>query len=151
MRNLNLFKKIYLWSFDAKLYMGLYFVALTLYIGAFNYFIQEIEVIDIMTLVEALIVCMIIAFSKSIFFKDYFDKSNKIIVLKYFIWIGISIAITLGVAIYGKWFNSTIAYIGLCAYIFIALSFVLIGFIFDAESSTVKINESLKNYKKRDV
>lgn len=151
MRNLNLFKKIYLWSFDAKLYMGLYFVALTFYIGAINYFILGIEVIDIMTLIEALIVCIVIAFSKAIFFNDYFDKSNKIVVLKYFIWIVISIIITLGVAIYGEWFNISVAYIGLCAYIFVALSLVLIGFLFDAESSTVKMNKSLENYKRKDI
>ena len=145
---MNIFKKIYLWSFDAKLYMGIYFVLFTFYISIINYFTMGKTSIDIVILLQSLLICIFIAFSQAMFLNNYFDKNKNIVLFKYFIWIVISSILTLIVSINGNWFDNTFAYIGLAVSVCISLNLVLLGLIFEAEYSSNKLNDGLKRYKK---
>ncbi|MCK8061694.1 MULTISPECIES: hypothetical protein [unclassified Fusibacter] len=145
---MSLFKKIYLWGFDSKLYTGLYFMIFMIYIGGIKYFSTSTTSIELSTMLEVWIVCIIISFSQTIFLNNYFDSKEDIELFKCLMWIIGSLIVILIVSIYGKWFEKTWTYAVFTTLVLLSLSSVLLGLIFDAEYSTTKLNKSLKKYKK---
>ena len=148
---MKLFKKIYLWSLNTKLYMGIYFVTVVVILSAMTLWQQQ-TTLEIMTLIEGLILSIIIAFLQTAILREWVDYGRGIYFIRSVSWLLLSVFFTLIISVWGDWFSSTIGMMGyfiLATVMFFALTCVLIGLKWGQDLDTKRLNVALEAYKNK--
>ncbi len=145
---MKLFKEIYRWSLNSKLYMGIYFVTFIVVISSINLY-EQIPTLEIMTVFQALSVSVVLAFSQTAILNETTDYRRGIYFARSLSWLMLSVFVSVSVAVFGQWFSEDVgrwSYSLLGILLFIALSLVLIGLKWDQDAETERLNIALKSY-----
>ena len=147
---MNSFKKFYVLGMNAKLYMGVYFSAITL-IVAFVSFLYGSTTISSLTLLEAIIVSLIIGFAQELMLGRKTDFTKQIFFGKSVLWLAISVVLTFGSSVLFNWFENLPFWCDILFGVFmlIGYSFMLLGLKFEQEMDTIKLNSDLQKFQSK--
>ncbi len=143
------FKRFYFWTMNAKLTMGIYYVAIVFAIGVMSAIYGK-DSISLMTLLEVLIVSMVIGFSQALLLPDTIDYERGILFVRSMTWIGLSVALTVFCSIIWNWFAGLPNWCPwiLAGFMLFGCPALLIGKQYEQNADTIKLNEGLRDYKK---
>lgn len=143
------FKRFYFWAMNAKLTMGVFYVAIVFAIGVLSA-IYGSDSIGLLTLLEVLIVSMVIGFSQALLLPDTTDYARGILFLRSVIWIVLSVAITTVCSIFLNWFPGLPNWCPwvLAGFMLFGCPAMLLGKQYEQNADTIKLNEGLRAYKK---
>jgi len=143
------FKKFYVWAFNTKLFMGIYFVALVFFVGLVLAFTGTYE-IELLSLLQMLILSMVIAIFQCLILDEKTDYARGIFFMRSVIWILICTLITVGASFIFGWFAGLPSWcpFALGGVMLLGFTAMLIGFKFEQDSDTKRLNEGLGRYKK---
>ncbi len=144
---MNEFKKFYAMAMNAKLFMSIYFVAVVFITGVITA-IGGGDSIRLLTLVEMLGLCMIIAAAQCLLLDDKTDYSRGILFGRSALWLLFSAGLTLVAALVFQWFSGLPGWCPylLAVFMLIGLGAALMGLKFEQEADTVRLNEDLKRF-----
>jgi len=142
------FKQFYLWAMNAKLFMGIYFAALTLLTGLLLVCFGG-KSIELLSLLEILGVSIFSAMAQVLLLPDSIDFMRGIFFDRSVIWLVLVGAVTGIAASFGGWFTGFPAW---CAWVLafamvIGCIAMLAGLRFEQERDTIHLNKDLKTYK----
>ncbi len=144
------FKSFYLWALNAKLYMGLYFMAIAILVSAINFCLGS-DSLGFFTLLQIMGVSIFTALAQVFILPDSTDFSKRIIFPRSLIWLILSGGVIGAVAHFGNWFYdlpNMISWV-FAAVMVIGCSMMLIAFQFEQQRDTKALNESLNNFKNK--
>lgn len=143
------FKRFYFWAMNAKLTMGIYYVAIVFCIGVMNA-IFGINAIHLLTLLEVLIVSMVIGFSQALLLPDTTDYTKGILFLRSTIWIVLSVVLTTICSVILNWFSGLPTWCPwvLAGFMLFGCPAMLLGKQYEQNADTIKLNEGLRAIKK---
>lgn len=145
---MNAFKRFYFWAMNAKLTMGVFYVAIVFVIGVLSAS-YGIASIGLLTLLEVLIVSMVIGFSQALLLPDTTDYSRGILFLRSAIWIALSVALTTVCSALLNWFAGLPNWCPwvLAGFMLFGCPAMLLGKQFEQNADTIRLNEGLRAYK----
>ncbi|MEA4816781.1 MAG: hypothetical protein VB120_08020 [Lachnospiraceae bacterium] len=143
------FKKFYIWAFNAKLFMGIYFVALVFLVSLVLVLTGKYE-IELLSLFQMLILSMLIAILQCLILDDKTDYARGIFFMRSVIWVLICVLITVGASFVFGWFAGLPSWcpFALGGVMLLGFTAMLIGFKFEQDLDTKGLNEDLDRYKK---
>ncbi|MGE4483840.1 MAG: hypothetical protein AB7C97_01875 [Oscillospiraceae bacterium] len=144
------FKKLYVWTLNAKLYMGIYFVAIVFLTGIVKVIFGG-DSIQFLVLLEMLILSMVIALLQVVILDERADYSGGIFFGRSVLWLSISVALTVICALMFEWFAGLAAWCPfvLGAFMVFGFSAMLAGLKLEQDAETVRLNAALNNFKKK--
>lgn len=145
------FKRFYLWAMNAKLFMGIYFAALTFLTGFMLICFGE-KAIGILPLAEIFCISIFSAVTQVLFLPDSIDFMKGIFFGRSIMWL-ILVGVATGCAAhFGGWFGMLPVW---CAWVLALMMMagciaMLVGLRFEQERDTVHLNEDLNAYINRE-
>lgn len=145
---MKLFKGIYTWALNAKLYMGIYFVAVV-FVTGIVVAITGGTSIELISLLQMLILSMIVAVLQCIMLDENTDYSKGIFFSRSLIWIVLSTLLTVAFSYLFNWFAGMPSWSHLLLAVFMLLGFasMLVGLKFEQDADTIRLNIGLKKFK----
>lgn len=145
------FKQFYVLGMNAKLYMGVYYAAITLAIAFVTFLYDGRAAISSLTLLQAIVISMVIGFAQELMLGRKTDFTKSIFFGKSVLWLAISVALTFGGSVLFNWFVDLPILCDILFGVFMAIgySFMLLGIKFEQDMDTVKLNADLKQYQKK--
>lgn len=143
------YKQFYVWAMNAKLFMGIYFAAITFFSSILLLCFGG-KTISLLALLEILGVSMFVAVAQTLLLPDSTDFMRGIFFFRSIVWLILSGAVIGAVAHLGGWFANLPLW---CPWV-LALAMMigcvatLVGIRWEQERDTVHLNEALEKYKK---
>ena len=133
---------------NAKLFMSIYFVAMVFLFGI-TILITGGNGIPLLTLLQMLVLCAVIAVLQCALLDDKTDYSRGIFFGRSCLWLVISVILTIGASFLFSWFSGMPNWCPwlLGAFMLFGLSACLFGLKFEQDADTVKLNENLSDFK----
>lgn len=143
------FKRFYVWGLNAKLYMGIYFTAIV-FVGGLLTFLFGGEAFRLVTLLQMLIVSIIIALAQVFLLPDSADFSHRLFFGRSVCWLAICAVLVTAAALLCGWFAGLPAWCPwlMGTFMLIGCAAMLVGFRFEQQADTLRLNESLSHYQK---
>lgn len=147
---LKWFRKMYVWGMNAKLFMALYFIVMVFSLALATW-AGGGDSIRLLTLLEMLLTCGVVAVLQALLLKDSADYSHGVLFGRSVLWLGLSAGIVVGAALLFQWFAGypwwlLVAFV---AFMLAMLIMTLEGLKFEQEADTVRLNSDLKRFKDR--
>lgn len=144
------YKQFYVWAMSAKLFMGIYYVAIVFLAGIMLACFGE-KAIRLIALLEMLGVAMFIALAQAIILPDSTDFSKGIFFARSVLWLVMSGAAVGFIAQVGGWLEALPLW---CPWLLAAIMIIgcvaaLIGLRWEQEQDTVHLNSDLESYKRQ--
>lgn len=144
------FRKMYVWAMNAKLFMALYFIVMVFALGIVV-LLSGGDSVRLLTLLEMLLVCAVIAALQALWLSDGTDYSHGVFFGRSVLWIGVSTGLALGCALVFGWFAGYAAwsFAVFAALMLLTLPLTLVGIKFEQEADTIRLNGELKRFQNR--
>lgn len=144
------YKQFYVWTMNAKLFMGIYYSAIVFLTGVLLACFGEYSM-KLLTLVEMLGVAMFVALMQVALLPDSTDFMKGIFCVRSLIWLVLSGVAVGFIAQIGAWFAGLPTW---CPWVLALVMMVgcvasLIGLRWEQEQDTVHLNSDLENYKQK--
>ncbi|MDL2301110.1 hypothetical protein LJC58_02010 [Lachnospiraceae bacterium OttesenSCG-928-D06] len=138
------FSDIYLFAYNSKSTMSLYFMAfvlLYLFLGKIS--VAASVVLDFPTAIQMLIASIFIGFGQ-----EFIVPIQRLSMKRCIVWIAWATCITIGSVLALKWFDGFPTWCGIvfCILIILAFAALLLGLLFFSQRETKKLNEHLKAF-----
>ena len=144
------YKKFYVWTMNAKLFMSIYFVAVV-FVAGLVIALTGGDSIKLLTLVEMLAMCAIIAVLQCVLLDEKTDYTKGVFFGRSCIWLIISAALSVGTSMLFGWFEGLPSWCpwALGLFMIIGLSASLCGLKFAQDIETEKLNSDLDRYQNK--
>lgn len=145
---MNEFKFFYLWGINVKSYWGLYFLAITFFLGVVAFFTGTMT-LPLMQVFQSALITFIMAFSQAFIIPDGKEYETSTWVKRVIAWTLLTMVVSVIIALVGKWFTHLPSFILIlfCLYMVIACVCVAIWRYFEAEKDTIWLNKKLDDYR----
>jgi len=145
------FKLLYLWVMNTKLFMGLYFVAI-IFLTCILMLCFGRNSIGFFPILEMLLVAIFAAVTQVCILPDSISFLRGIFFLRSVAWLILVGVMTGCVAQFGNWFADLPGWCPWVLSLFMVAGCIamLVGFRFEQESDTIRLNSDLKAYQKDD-
>lgn len=143
-------KKFYVWAMNAKLFMAIYFVAVV-FVAGLVIVLTGGDSIKLLTLVEMLAMCAIIAVLQCVLLNEKTDYTKGVFFGRSCIWLVISAALSVGASMLFGWFEGLPSWCPwlLGGFMLFGLSASLYGLKFAQDIETEKLNSDLDRYQNK--
>ncbi len=142
------FRRLYVWTLNAKLFMAFYFIMMVIMLGLVTLLVGG-DSVRLLTLLEMGLVCMIIGALQAVLLNDNTDYSRGVLFGRSMVWLIVSALLSTGAAQVFGWFAGgprwSVPAFGL--FMLIGLFMTLTGLKFEQEADTVRLNEDLGKLK----
>ena len=144
------YKRLYVWTMNAKLFMSIYFVAVVFLTGIVIA-VTGGNSIRLLTLVEVLAACAVIAVLQCVLLDETTDYTKGVFFGRSCIWLAVSTSLIVGTSIVCKWFAGLPAWCPwlLGVFMLFGLSASLCGLKFAQDIETEKLNTDLARYQNK--
>ena len=147
---MNWFRRLYVWGFNAKLFMAFYFIMMVLMLGLVT-LLAGGDSVRLLTLLEMLGVCAVIGVLQAVLLNDNTDYSRGVLFGRSATWLALSALMSAAAALALGWFEGgprwSVPVFGV--FMLVGLTMTLLGLKFEQEADTVRLNEDLQKFKRR--
>ncbi len=144
------FRGLYVWAMNAKLFMALYFIVLVFGMAVIT-LLTGGDSIKLLTLLEMLLTCAVVAFLQALLLSDSADYSRGVLFGRSILWLLLSGGIVLGAALLFGWLAGSSVWVAVAFAMFfmLMLMFALMGLKFEQDADTKRLNSDLKRFQEK--